>query len=89
MPGEARVFHTNLWPGVRRKELDNEQQGTALWDNARLCALLGAKEQAFAYLNQAVEKGGWPIATLNVEPALDNLRGDPRFAELVRHVGLK
>jgi len=53
------------------------------------CALLGDKEQAFEYLNKAVEKRHSQMVMLNVEPAFDSLRDDPRFDELVRRVGLK
>jgi hypothetical protein len=50
--------------------------------------LLGEKDQAFEYLNKAVEEHEWAVIMLNVEPTLDSLRSDPRFAELVRRVGL-
>ncbi len=49
---------------------------------------LGDKEQAFAWLAKAYdERSSW-LTTLKAEPELDSLRSDPRFAELVRRVGL-
>ena len=51
--------------------------------------MLGEKDQAFEYLNKAVERREWRIIMLNVDPPLDPLRDDPRFAEIVRRVGLK
>ena len=56
---------------------------------ARQCALLGKKEQAFEYLNKAIENRAGQVQMLNVEPPFDILRDDPRFDELVRRVGLK
>ena len=51
--------------------------------------MLGDKEQAFEYLNKAIEKRQGQMIMLNVEPPFEILRGDPRFDELVRRVGLK
>jgi Tfp pilus assembly protein PilF len=49
---------------------------------------LGLVDDAFASLNRAWgERRGW-MAYLRVEPALDPLRGDPRFAELLRRMHL-
>jgi serine/threonine-protein kinase len=89
-----KAYETAGWPGVQRKRLElfkpgENKPGNSFFDRARLCALLGEKEQAFDYLNKAFEQRDWAISTLNVEPALDSLRGDPRYAELVSRVGLK
>jgi hypothetical protein len=50
---------------------------------------LGEKEQAFEYLNKAFEKRQSQMIRLKIEPALDSLRDDPRFDELIVRVGLK
>ncbi len=88
------AYETSGWQGVRRKWLElakqNEQKPAAnLYAMARQCALLGEKEQAFEYLNKAIEKHHGSLTMLNVEPSFDSLRDDPRFDELVRRVGLK
>jgi TolB-like protein/DNA-binding winged helix-turn-helix (wHTH) protein/Tfp pilus assembly protein PilF len=49
---------------------------------------LGDKEQAFVWLEKAYEERSNYIAYLKVFPLLDPIRSDPRFAELVRRVGL-
>ena len=49
---------------------------------------LGERDQAFAWLERAFdERRGW-LAYLKVEPMLDPLRTDPRFATLVRRMRL-
>jgi TolB-like protein len=55
---------------------------------AELYAELGDKEQAFRWLNTAYnERDKW-LEGLKTDFALDAIRSDPRFAELVRNVGL-
>ena len=49
---------------------------------------LGDTDRAFEWLDKAVEARDWQMAMLNVEPAFDGLRSDPRFAALVERVGL-
>ena len=51
-------------------------------------AALGDKDQAFQWLERSLQDGGWEITFLKVDPAMDSLRSDPRFNELVRRVGL-
>ncbi|MFZ0286484.1 MAG: hypothetical protein WAL32_14735 [Terriglobales bacterium] len=55
---------------------------------ARLYAALGDKDQAFHWLNTAYQEHDWLLMGLNTYFQLDPLRSDPRFAELVRKVGL-
>jgi DNA-binding winged helix-turn-helix (wHTH) protein/tetratricopeptide (TPR) repeat protein len=82
-----KVYETEGWIGVK-KELA-ESLGVQYFDLARLYALQGEKDAAFEALNKAIEKREWFIVTLNVEPAFDNLRGDPRFDELLGRTGWK
>jgi TolB-like protein/DNA-binding winged helix-turn-helix (wHTH) protein/tetratricopeptide (TPR) repeat protein len=55
---------------------------------AVLYAGLGDKEQAFAWLNRAYEQRDNWLIYLNVDPRLDALRSDARFADLLRRIGL-
>lgn len=55
---------------------------------ATLYADLGDKDQAFRWLNTAYEERDWLLEGLRTNFQLDPLRSDPRFAELVRKVGL-
>jgi adenylate cyclase len=49
---------------------------------------LGKTERAFEWLQKAVDARDWQMAMLNVEPAFDGLRSDPRFSALLQRVGL-
>jgi hypothetical protein len=49
---------------------------------------MGNKDQAFAWMNKAYAQHSSALATLKVDPIFDPLRGDPRFHEFERRVGL-
>ena len=49
---------------------------------------LGDTDQAFAWLNRAYEERDNWLNYLKVEPRLDPLRSDARFADLLRRAGL-
>ena len=52
-------------------------------------ALAGDKDNAFKWLDKAYqERDGATITVLKCEPGFKNLRGDPRFADLLRRMGL-
>jgi len=55
---------------------------------ALIYAGLGEKDQAFTWLEKAYQEHAFKMAWLKVEPQWDSLRSDPRFADLVRRVGL-
>jgi TolB-like protein/Flp pilus assembly protein TadD len=57
-------------------------------DVALVYAAMGVKDQAFAWLEKAyAEKSGWLIL-IRVEPRLEPLRSDSRFADLLCRIGL-
>jgi serine/threonine protein kinase/TolB-like protein len=49
---------------------------------------LGEKDQAFAWLEKGYEERSFAMSWLNVEPRWDSIRSDPRFADLIRRMGL-
>ena len=88
------IYETLGWQAVRRKDLEfakleNDGLSRNPFNVAKECALLGEKDQAFEYLNKAVANRKWLIYNLDVEPAFDPLRDDPRFDDLLKRVGLK
>jgi serine/threonine-protein kinase len=66
----------------------SRRQFTPAYDRAVIYAGLKDRDRAFEWLERAYdERSSW-MSYLNVEPRLDSLRGDSRFEELVRRVGL-
>jgi TolB-like protein/DNA-binding winged helix-turn-helix (wHTH) protein/Tfp pilus assembly protein PilF len=49
---------------------------------------LGNKDQAFASLEKAYDERSNPLSFFKVSPTVDSLRSDPRFAVLLRRIGL-
>jgi TolB-like protein/DNA-binding winged helix-turn-helix (wHTH) protein len=58
------------------------------WLVAVIYAQLNDKDRAFAWLEKAYEGREHDLAFAGVWPLFDNLRGDPRYSDLLRRVGL-
>jgi serine/threonine-protein kinase len=56
---------------------------------AQAFAGMGEKEQAVAWLEKASAQRSSGLTSLKVDPAYDVLRGEPRFEDLLRRVGLE
>jgi tetratricopeptide (TPR) repeat protein len=56
---------------------------------AQVSVGLGDKEEAFRQLRTAVSKHVPAVCRVGVDPIFDPLHGDPRFAEILRQIGLK
>jgi len=65
----------------------NREQGRA-YDVATIYALLGRKDDAFHWLDRAFKKREESLLELKVDPFLEGLRSDPRFAVLLRRIGV-
>jgi eukaryotic-like serine/threonine-protein kinase len=86
-------LRTGGWQGALAKGIQTrkEQRRTgyqSAYQIAQLYAELGDKDQAFIWLNTAFQEHDWWLLGLKTDFALDPIRSDPRFAELVRKVGL-
>jgi tetratricopeptide (TPR) repeat protein len=78
---EAKAILTEL---KKRPKLD----AVALMGIADTYSVLGEKDGAFAFLEAAYqERAGWLIF-LGIRPTFDNIRSDPRFADLLSRIGL-
>jgi TolB-like protein/DNA-binding winged helix-turn-helix (wHTH) protein/Tfp pilus assembly protein PilF len=65
----------------------SEQSYVSAYDLAVIYAGLGHKEQAFAWLDKAVEQRSFWLCWLKLDPRLDVLRADSRLGNLLRRVG--
>ena len=68
--------------------MKSKERYVGTWTMAVIYARFGEKDQAFAWLEKAYQERHDMMVALNVEPALDNLRSDPRFDDLKRRIGL-
>lgn len=56
---------------------------------ARFHAGLGDMDEAFRWMDRAVKEPDCYIALLRTSPTFDELRGDPRFDDLLGRIGLE
>jgi TolB-like protein/Tfp pilus assembly protein PilF/predicted Ser/Thr protein kinase len=71
--------------------LEEEQAKRVYIDPAWIAgdySLLGERDQAFTWLEKAYAEKSNIIAYLKVSPRFDSLRSDPRYADLLRRMGL-
>lgn len=81
----SRVY----WQKRLEQELEeSKRELSSAFDMAEIFAQLGEKDQAFKWLEMAYEERSVMMMYLKVLPNLDPLRSDPRFAALLRRVGL-
>jgi len=81
------IFEKSGYRGILRKHAkDSEAQGDP-YGAATNYAMLGEKDAAFAALEKAAAEGNH-LDTFKLDPALDNIRSDPRYADLLRRMGL-
>jgi hypothetical protein len=92
-----QAFETGGEKGFWQKNLERALQSqkrpggglVAPTDMAAAYALAGDKDSAFEWLDKAyAERDGEGITLLKVVPAFKSLRGDPRFTDLLRRLGL-
>jgi serine/threonine protein kinase/Flp pilus assembly protein TadD len=93
VPGLGHVYAVSGKKGDARTVLNelkqlSGQEYVPAYGIALIYAGLGEKDQAFAWLEKAYEEHSFKMAWLKVEPRWDSLRSDPRFAALVRRIGL-
>ncbi len=87
-----RAFKASGWLGVQRLRLEAalqaENDGNQGGGFHGIAASLGETDLAIAQLEKACDRRVWSAVWMNVHPALDPLRSDPRFQELLRRVNL-
>jgi tetratricopeptide (TPR) repeat protein len=86
-------FRSVAWKGALTKGLEIRQAQRkrgyySAYEIAELYADLGDKDHAFRWLNIAYQERDRLLPGLKADFLLDPIRSDPRFAELVKKVGL-
>jgi TolB-like protein/Tfp pilus assembly protein PilF len=66
----------------------SRQRYVSAYSVAMVYAELGEKDQALNWLEKGYQERATKMAFLKIDPFFDNLRSDPRFADLVRRVGV-
>ena len=96
LPGRGILGYVYALAGRREEALNILEELKPLLEGnllltfrvAILCAALNLKDDAFELLEKAFDKGFFMMIYLRLPPYFDNLRSDPRFADLLRRVGL-
>jgi tetratricopeptide (TPR) repeat protein len=86
-------FRSGGWKGALNKSIETLQAQrktgySSAYFIAQAYADLGDKDQAFQWLNTTYQEHDEHLMWLKTDFVLDPIRSDPRFAELVRKVGL-
>jgi len=64
-------------------------RGTAgAYPVAQIESLLGSREQALSHVEEAVARHEPTAMAMRIDPTLENLRGDPRYREILVRLGL-
>lgn len=70
------------------RSIDEQFGATALYEQAQVLAHWGAIERGIATLIKAAETGDPGLVLIKTDPLIDNLRGRPEFAGLLKQAGL-
>jgi tetratricopeptide (TPR) repeat protein len=82
------AFERDGYNGYLRQYAEYVEAQQDYYGAALFFAKLSDKDSAFRVLEKAFQVHSDAILTIKVEPPLDTIRSDPRFAELVRRIGL-
>jgi eukaryotic-like serine/threonine-protein kinase len=81
-----RTFEKQGYVGYLRQDAKDSEVEGDYYHAAVDCAMLGEKDSAFAALEKGFAKR--EVVDINIDPRFDNIRSDPRFADLLRRIGL-
>lgn len=89
----AKAFAVSGLAGYYRFELDRlkkqiKERYVPAFDLARIYAVLGDRDRAIEWLGKGIEERNYAMPFLKVDPDFDNVRSDPRFADLLQRMGL-
>ena len=79
------------WRGVLLERATDPNRGFGYETDfhiAGLYAQAGEKDKAFEHLERSFQQREWSMPQLQVYPQFDSIRDDPRYADLIRRIGL-
>jgi tetratricopeptide (TPR) repeat protein len=82
-----RTFEKQGYVGYLRKGAKDSEAEGDYYRAAADYAMLREKDSAFAALEKAFARRG-AVLDINIDPRFDNIRSDPRYADLLRRMGL-
>ena len=87
------AYRLSGWPGYWSEQLKQlEDLSRTMYVSsfhlATACARLKKKDEAFQWLQQAYQERSTNLLFLKVDPNMDALRDDPRYAALIQKIGL-
>jgi hypothetical protein len=84
------AFKSSGWKGMIRAAL-NDPQKAKIWDYylATFAVELGDRERAFALLDRAVDKYSQFALFAKIDPAMEPLRRDPRYDQVLKKLGVQ
>lgn len=88
------TFRVSGWQGFLRKQLETLEARAKTsrvepFQFANLYVRLGQKDKAFDWLEKTFEARDPVTLQFKIDPAYDSLRNDPRYAQLIRKIGLQ
>jgi hypothetical protein len=81
--------HAEALAVVKELEKKYEKREALAQDFAAVYAGLGEKDQAFAWLEKDFQGRSGLLAWIRWTPPFDSLRNDPRYADILRRMGLE
>ena len=86
------IFEIAGWKGIREMQLETEMASPVyvkgrFYRISRLAVQLGKTDDAFRYLNMAIERHDAQLLLLKSEPTFDPVRSDPRYPEILQRIG--
>jgi eukaryotic-like serine/threonine-protein kinase len=88
-------FHSGGWPASQRRVIEvlltqrkDKAEYVSPYTIAEIYADLGDKDHAFEWLNTAYQEHDPWLYAIRTDFTMDSLRSDPRYADLVRKIGL-
>ncbi len=89
MDAYAKAGVRGYWQKLLEQTMEDTKKGYVRpFELAQIHARLGEKDRAFELLERAYLERDEGLLHLNELAAFDDLRSDPRFANLLRRVGL-